>query len=82
MSIQYVVKTYDVSQTILRDRMKGCIPKTENRNTQHNLTLTEEETFVQHILDLDSQEFPSRINDVRDMVDLLYKIRDVKPVGK
>ena len=54
MSIRRVVKTYDVPQTTLRDRMKGCIPKTEERKAQHNLTLTEEETFVRHILDLDS----------------------------
>ena len=54
MSIRRVVKTYDVSQTTLRDRIKDYIPKTEERKTQHNLTLIEEETFVQHILDLDS----------------------------
>ena len=54
MSIRRVVKTYDVPQTTLRDRMKGCTPKAEERKAQHNLTLTEEETFVRHILDLDS----------------------------
>ena len=82
MSIQRVVKTYDVSQTILRDRMKGCIPKTEERKTQHNLTLIEKEILVRHILDLDSRGFPSRINDVRDMTDLLYKIRHIKLINK
>ena len=82
MSIRCATKTYDVPQTTLRDRMKGCTPKAEERKAQHNLTLTEEETFVRHILDLDSREFPFRINDVRDMADLLYKIRGAKPVGK
>ena len=82
MSIQYVVKTYDVSQIILRDRIKSCVFKIEERNTRHNLISIEEEILIRYILDLDSREFPSRINDVRDMIDLLRKIRYVKPVGK
>ena len=82
MSIQRVVKTYDVSQITLRDRIKDCTSKVKERKTQYNLTLTEEETFVRYILDLDLREFPSRINDVRDMIDLLYKTRYVKPVNK
>ena len=82
MSIRRAAKTYDVPQTTLRDRMKGCTPKAEERKAQHNLTLTEEETFVRHILDLDSRGFPSRINDVRDMADLLRKTRHVQSVDK
>ena len=82
MSIRRAVKTYDVPQTTLRDRMKGCTPKTEERKVQHNLILTEEEMFVRHILDLDSRGFPSWINDVRDMADLLYKTRHAKSVDK
>ena len=82
MSIRRTTKTYNVPQTSLRNRMKDCTPKTEERNVQHNLTLTEEETLVQYILDLDSRGFPLRINDVRDMADLLHKTRHVKPVDK
>ena len=82
MSIRRVVKTYDVPQTTLCNRIKDYISKVEERKVQHNLTLIEEETFVRHILDLNSREFPSRINDVRDMIDLLYKTRYVKLVNK
>ena len=82
MSIRRAAKTYNVPRTTLRNRIEGCTPKTEERNVQHNLTPTEEETFVRHILDLDSRGFPSRINDVRDMADLLRKTRHTKPVGK
>ena len=71
MSIRCAAKTYDVPQTTLRDRMKGRTSKAENRNAQHNLTPTEEETLIRYILDLDSRGFPPRINDVRDMADLL-----------
>ena len=82
MSIRCVIKTYDVSQITLRDRIKDCIPKAEERKAQYNLILIEEETFVRYILDLDSRGFPSRINDVRDMANLLCKIRYVKSVDK
>ena len=82
MSIRCVVKTYDVSQTILRDRMKDCVLKIEERNVRHNLTPTEKEILVRYILDLDSRGFPSRINDVRDMTDLLRKTRYIKSIDK
>ena len=62
--------------------MKSRIPKAEERNAQHNLTLTEEEMFVRYILDLDLQRFPPRLDDIRSMIDLLYEIRNTKPVGK
>ena len=82
MSIRYTVKTYDVSQTTLCDRIKSYVSKTEERNVRHNLTPTEEEILVRYILDLDLQGFSSRINDVRDMTDLFCKIRHVKLVNK
>ena len=82
MSIRCVVKTYDVSRITLRNRMESRTLKVEKRNIQHNLTLIEEETLVRHILDLDSRGFPSRIDDVRDMTDLLYKTRYVKFIDK
>ena len=73
MSIRRVVKTYDVSQITLRNRIKNYISKVEKRNVQHNLILIEKETFIEHIPDLNLQEFSFRINDVRDMIDLLCK---------
>ena len=82
MSIRYIVKTYDVSQIILRNRIKNYVFKIKERNVRHNLTLIKEEILVRYILDLDLRGFPSRINDVRDMTDLLCKIRHVKSVDK
>ena len=82
MSIRRTVKTYDVPRTTLHNQIEGCTPKAEERNVQHNLISTEEETLVRHILDLDSQGFPSRINDIRDMTDLLRKTRYVKSINK
>ena len=82
MSIRYTIKTYDVSQIILRNRIKDCILKVKERNVRHNLTSIKEEILVRYILDLDLRGFSSRINDVRDMTNLLYKIRYIKPVDK
>ena len=43
----------------------------EKRNAQYILTESEEETFVQYILDLNSRRFSSRLNVVRSIADLL-----------
>ena len=82
MSIRRTVKTYDVFQIIFRDRIKNYISKTEERKISYNLILIKEKTFVRHILDLNLREFLSRINDVRDITDLLYKMCYVKLVNK
>ena len=82
MSIRCAVKTYDVSQTTLRDRIKDCVFKIEERNIRHNLIPIKEEILVRYILDLDSRGFLFRINDVRDMTDLLRKTRHVKSINK
>ena len=82
LSIRHVANTYDIPRTALRDRMKSCISRAEERKTQHNLTLIEEETLVRYILDLDSREFSSRIDFVRDMINLLRKTCHAKSVDK
>ena len=82
MSIRRVTKTYDVFRSILYNQIEDCISKTEERNVQYNLISIEEEILVRHILDLDLQEFSLRINNVRDMTDLLYKTRYVKSIDK
>ena len=54
LSIQATTKIYDVPRMTLVDQIKGRVAKPKKRNTQHNLTLTKEETLIQYILDLDS----------------------------
>ena len=82
MLIRHVIKTYDVSRTTLRNRIEDCTSKIEERNVQYNLTPTEKETFIRHILDLNLREFSFRINNVRDMTDLLRKMYYVKSINK
>jgi hypothetical protein len=45
------------------------------------LRLTEEETVVQHILDLDARGFPPQLAAVKDMADSLLAERHQDPVG-
>ena len=82
LSIRAAAKIYDVPRMTLVDRIKGRVAKPKKRNAQHNLTLTKEETLIQYILNLDSQGFPPRINNVRDIANLLCKTHHAKPVGK
>ena len=71
-----------LTETSLRDRMNGITPKADKRNTQHNLTLSEEEAIVKHVLDLDLQGFLPRIDSIEDMVNLLLTRRHTKCVSK
>ena len=54
LSTRAATKTYNVPRMTLIDRMKGYIAKPEIRNTRYNLTLSEEETLIRYILDLDT----------------------------
>jgi hypothetical protein len=47
-----------------------------------NLSITEEEVVVQHILDLDARGFPPRLAAVKDMADSLLAERHRDPVGQ
>ena len=46
------------------------------------LTLTEEQTIVRYILDLDSRGFAPRLCEVADMADKMLGVRGGEPVGK
>jgi helix-turn-helix, Psq domain len=82
MSRRHAAKIYNVPETSLRNRMNGITPKAEKRNAQHNLTQSEEEAIVKHVLDLDLRGFPPRIDSVEDMANLLLTTRHAKRVGK
>ena len=82
MSIRRAAKTYEVSRTTIIARMNGRVAISTARNARHQLTLSEEETLVRYILDLDTRGFPPRICGVEDMANSLLATRREKPVGK
>jgi len=73
---------YKVSESIIRNRIKGYLPKAKKRNIQHILTESEEKTFIQYIFDLDSQGFSPRFNIIRSMADLLCTTYHTTSVNK
>ncbi len=73
---------YEVSESIICNRMKSYLPKAEKRNTQYILIENEEETFVRYIFDLDSRGFSPRFNVVRSIADLLYTTYRTILIGK
>ena len=82
ISIRQAAKVYGVPKSTLIDRMNGRVARPEKRHPQRKLTLSEEQTLVQYVLDLDARGFPPRIAGVSDMADLLLATRRAKPTGK
>ena len=81
ISIRRAAYTYGVPKTTLIARMKGRVAKPEKRHTQRKLTIAEEKTLVQYVIDLDTRGFPPRIAGVKDIADLLLTTRYANPTG-
>src|SRR6266566_4983021 len=81
MSIQRTAKIYNLPENSLRDRMKSITPLTEKRNNRCRLTLAEEETLLQYILDLDSRRFAPRIDSVENIANTLFTMYSIERIG-
>jgi signal transduction histidine kinase len=73
---------YKVPQSTLSNRLTRSQPQRDYRPKLTKLLLTEEETVVQHVLDLDARGFPSQLAAVKDMADLLLAEHHQDPVGQ
>jgi len=82
ISIRQAAKIYRIPRATLSNRIQGLPPRAKIRNGMLNLTSTEEETLVRHILDLDLRGFPPWFNYAQDMANLLLATRHAPPVGK
>ena len=87
--IQHVysaAKLYNTPLSTLQDRLAGALPQAAANAKKRKLLLTEEQSLVQWILDLDRRGFPPQIIDVRRMADALLAARGQnpppQPVGK
>ncbi|KAF7573624.1 hypothetical protein PtrM4_085290 [Pyrenophora tritici-repentis] len=81
-SLRRAAKAFKIPKSTLIDRYNGICSKPDLRNPRHNLTLTEEQTLVQYILNLNSRGFAPQLCEVEDMVNKLMSARGRKPVGK
>lgn len=82
LSRRKAAKIYNVPESTLRYRMNGHESRGDHRPKGHRLTVIEEETVVQYILDLDARGFPPRLTGVEEMANLLLAERQGGHVGK
>ena len=74
--------TFNVPARTLRRRVNGTKGRRDCTPNCKKLTLTEEQTIVQYILDLNARGFAPRLCEVADMADKLLDARGRKPIGK
>ena len=67
LSIYTAAKVYFVPYTTLYKRSHGRPARHDMMPNSRKLTELEENTLVQHILDLDARSFPPRLSGVEDI---------------
>jgi hypothetical protein len=82
LSRRKAVSIYKIPENILRNRITSRTPRNNTRPAVQNLTETEEQVIVNHILDLDSRGFSPRQANIKDITNYFRKTRKTKPVGK
>jgi hypothetical protein len=77
---------YETLRSTLRGRLAGALPQAIANTQKRKLLPTEEQSFVQWILDLDRRGFPPQIIDVSRIANVLLAARGQdpppQPVGK
>ena len=82
LSIRAAAKAYGVSQATLGRRRAGKPARCDTAPKSKKLTLLEERTIVQYIIELSTRAFPPRLCGVEDMANQLLRVRDAPPVGQ
>jgi uncharacterized protein YoaH (UPF0181 family) len=72
---------YKVPETTLRDRRAGRPLRADTMANLRNLTATEEQVIVEHILELVTRGFPLRLAAVADMANSLRAERNLGHIG-
>jgi hypothetical protein len=80
--LKTAAKAYDVPHSTLRRRINGQLPRRDIRPHNMKLTITEESTLVQWILDLDRRGLPPRIDYIRQLANLLLSKRGMQTESK
>ena len=73
LNIQKAIKIYDIPYIILTHRINRMSTQEETRVKSYKLTKSQEEIIMKYVFDLDLQEFPPQIADVKDITNLLLK---------
>ena len=81
-SLRRAAAAFNIKHQRLSDRLNGITFRPNTQPNRQKLTLTEEQTIVQYILDLDSRGFAPRLYEVVDIADKLLAVRGRELVGK
>jgi hypothetical protein len=81
-SLRRTAKAFNVPYSTLTSQYNGITYILERRNGRQKLTVTEEQTITQYVLDLDLRGFAPRLCEVEDMADKVLGVRNGQPVGK
>ena len=77
LSIKRAVSIYKVSKTTLRKQRAGRPSRADTMANSRNLTNTEEQVIVKHILELVARGFPLRLAAVADIANSLRAERNL-----
>ena len=81
-NVRRVVTTYNISRTIMFRRRIGISSRQECEVNSKKIIKLEEKIIVEHILELNSQEFSFTYSIARDMTNKLLAKRQISPIGK
>src|SRR6266566_9532978 len=76
LSINEVIRLYNIPHTTLSARIKGRSAYTDTMANSRKLTALEKEVVVRKVFDLDSRGFPLRIHNIEDIANRLLAIYD------
>ena len=82
LSVCKAAKTYDVPESTLYNRMNGATYRAEIRSKNRLLDELEEKVLLQHILDLDTRGFSSKIEGIKDIANYILVSYEKRPVSK
>ena len=80
-SISAAAKAYQISKATLARRMNGATSREKYIPLNKNLTQAEEEVLIKEILKLDSQGLLPIISFVKEIANIICKIRRTLPIG-
>ena len=82
LSLKAAARLYSVPYTTLHRRRGGQPARRDCPANSRKLTVLDEETIVQYVIELSERAFPPRLGGVEDMANQLLRIYDLPPVGK
>jgi hypothetical protein len=82
LSVCKAAKTYNVPESTLHNRMNGATYRAEIWPKNQLLDKLEEKVLLQHILNLDTRGFLSKIEDIKDIANYILVLYRKRPVSK